>query len=87
MDEQRVVNVGRQLHTLRTELGLSLRQLSEKVAVSLGSPRHDRLCWVSQNRWRGSLTAATKPTESMMPWFARHDGAVLLTRCASHLLE
>jgi quercetin dioxygenase-like cupin family protein len=34
MDEQLVLDVGRQLHTLRTELGLSLRQLSAKVAVS-----------------------------------------------------
>jgi quercetin dioxygenase-like cupin family protein len=34
MDEQLVLDVGRQLHTLRTELGLSLRQLSEKVGVA-----------------------------------------------------
>jgi transcriptional regulator with XRE-family HTH domain len=34
MVDQLVFNVGRQLRNLRAELGLSLRQLSEKVAVS-----------------------------------------------------
>jgi transcriptional regulator with XRE-family HTH domain len=34
MAEQLVFNVGRQLRHLRAELGLSLRQLSDKVAVS-----------------------------------------------------
>ena len=34
MVDQLVLNVGRQLRNLRAELGLSLRQLSEKVAVS-----------------------------------------------------
>jgi transcriptional regulator with XRE-family HTH domain len=34
MVEQLVFNVGRQLRHLRAELGLSLRQLSDKVAVS-----------------------------------------------------
>jgi transcriptional regulator with XRE-family HTH domain len=34
MVDQMVFNVGRQLRRLRAELGLSLRQLSEKVAVS-----------------------------------------------------
>ena len=34
MVDQLVFNVGRQLRNLRSELGLSLRQLSDKVAVS-----------------------------------------------------
>jgi transcriptional regulator with XRE-family HTH domain len=34
MADQLVFNVGKQLRTLRAELGLSLRQLSEKVSVS-----------------------------------------------------
>lgn len=34
MVDQLVFNVGRQLRNLRAELGLSLRQLSEKVGVA-----------------------------------------------------